>query len=123
MPRLNPVNKMTALLKKQEEIANQLKQLKAQEKESERKADTRRKVIAGALALEHLKTNPDSEFAKVLISLLDHYAEERSRYLFPFLPKRDGSQPAAQAPANDAAPTLPAASSIAAAARATTAPG
>jgi hypothetical protein len=32
MPRLNPADKMTALLKKQEEIANQLKQLKAREK-------------------------------------------------------------------------------------------
>ena len=49
-------------------------------------------MIAGALALEHLTKNPDSEFAKVLIYLLDNYAEERSRYLFPFLPKRDGSQ-------------------------------
>src|SRR5580658_6511815 len=93
MPRLNSTDKMTALLKKQEEIATQLKQLKAREKESERKADTRRKVIAGALALEHITKNPDSEFARVLIYLLDNYAEERSRYLFPFLPKRDGARP------------------------------
>jgi hypothetical protein len=123
MPRLNSVDKMTALLKKQEEIANQLKQLKAQEKETERKADTRRKVIAGALALEHLATHPNSEFAKILISLLEHYAEERSRYLFPFLPKRDGSQPAEQQAPDDTAPTPPSVSSMAAAARATTAPG
>ena len=121
MPRLNSNDKMSALLKKQEEIAAQLKQLKAREKDTERKADTRRKVIAGALALEHLKTHPDSEFARVLISLLDHYAEERSRYLFPFLPKRDGSLIAG--PAADAAPALPAAQTMAAAARATTAPG
>ena len=120
MPRLNSTDKMTALLKKQEEIAAALKQLKAREKETERKADTRRKVIAGALALEHITKNPDSEFAKVLIYLLDNYAEERSRYLFPFLPKRDDSQTADQNPA--AAPTLPAAASMAAAARATTAP-
>jgi hypothetical protein len=121
MPRLNSTDKMTALLKKQEEIAAQLKQLKAREKDTERKADTRRKVIAGALALEHLAKNPDSEFAKVLVYLLDNYAEERSRYLFPFLPKRDASQPAGQPP--DASPTLPAAATImAAAARATTAP-
>ena len=54
---------MAARLKKQEEIAQQLKQLKAREKNSERKADTRRKV-AGALALEHLAKNPDNEFDK-----------------------------------------------------------
>jgi hypothetical protein len=87
----------------------------------ERKADTRRKVIAGALALEHLAKNPDGEFARVLISLLDNFAEERSRYLFPFLPKRDGSKPAGQP--SEAAPALPAAQTMAAAARATTAPG
>jgi hypothetical protein len=118
MPRLNSVDKMAALLKKQEEIAAELKQLKAREKQTERKADTRRKVIAGALALEHLAKHPDSEFARVLSSLLDNCVEERSRYLFPFLPKRDGSQPAGRAP--DAAPAPPGAPSMAAAARATT---
>jgi hypothetical protein len=51
MPRLNPIDRKTALLKKQEQIAQQLKQLTAREKEGQRKADTRRKVIAGALAL------------------------------------------------------------------------
>jgi hypothetical protein len=49
---------------RQEEINNQLKQLKAREKETQRKADTRRKVIAGALALEHFARHPDSEFAR-----------------------------------------------------------
>jgi hypothetical protein len=109
-----------ALLKKQEEINLQLKRLEAREKETERKADTRRKVIAVALALEHLAKNPDSEFAKTLIWLLDNYAEERSRYLFPFLPKPDGTPPAS---VHEPAPALPtAAASMAAAARATTAP-
>lgn len=119
MPRLNSTDKMTTLLKKQEEIANQLKQLRAREKQTERKADTRRKVIAGALALEHLAKFPDSDFARVLTGLLDAYVEERSRYLFPFLPKPDGSQIAGRTPA----PALPAAPAMTAAARATTAPG
>lgn len=89
MPRISQTDKMATLLKKQEEIANQLKQLKAREKDSERKADTRRKVIAGALALEHLGKEPTSEFARVLFKLLDDYVEPRSRHLFSFLPKRD----------------------------------
>ena len=100
MPRISKADKMTALLKKQEEIANQLKQLKASEKDSERKADTRRKIIAGALAREHFQKEPTSEFARVLFKLLDDYVEERSRHLFTFLPKREGPQdnaaPAAQ---------------------------
>ena len=119
MPRLNSVDKMTALLKKQEEIANQLKQLKAREKDTERKADTRRKVIAGALALEHMERHPGSEFSKVLFSLLNEFVEERSRRLFAFLPARDASQIAGP----EESPTHPPAASVAAAARAVTAPG
>jgi hypothetical protein len=57
----------------------------------------------------------------VLTSLLDTYVEERSRYLFPFLPKRDGSETAGQQ--SHAAPVIPAAPAAASAARATTAPG
>jgi hypothetical protein len=100
MPRLNPADKKAMLLKKQEQIAEQLKQLKARDKESERKADTRRKVIAGALALEHFAQHPDGEFAKVLFKLLDEHVEERSRYLFSFLLPAPA---AASAPAGRAA--------------------
>jgi hypothetical protein len=118
MPRLNPADKMTALLKKQEEIANQLKQLKAREKDTERKADTRRKVIAGALALEHFAQNPDSEFSRVFYKLLNEHVEDRSRHLFTFLPDPEGTPPGLVR--DDPAP--PAAPSVAAAARAMTAP-
>jgi hypothetical protein len=121
MARLNPADRMTVLLRKQEQIANQLKQLKSREKDTERKADTRRKVIAGALALEHMERHPGSEFSKVLISLLNEFVEERSRHLFAFLPKRDGTP--AGGSASDSAPAPPGALSMAAAARATTAPG
>jgi hypothetical protein len=41
--------------------------------QSERKADTRRKIIAGALALEHLGKNKDSAFTRVLWPLFDEY--------------------------------------------------
>ena len=104
MPRISQADKMTALLKKQEEIANQLKQLKAREKDSERKADTRRKVIAGALALEHLDKQPNSEFAKVLFKLLDDYVEPRSRHLFSFLAKRESTQDNAAPAAGSSVP-------------------
>jgi len=120
MPRLNPADRMTVLLRKQEQIANQLKQLKSREKDTERKADTRRKVIAGALALEHMERHPGSEFSKVLFSLINEFVEPRSRHLFAFLPKGDSTP--AGAPADDGAPAVPGAPSIAAAARATTAP-
>ncbi len=89
MPRRNMSDSKAALLKKQEQIAAQLKQIDARQKDTERKADTRRKVIAGALALEHLRQHPDSEFGRVLFRLLNEHVEERARPLFAFLPKRD----------------------------------
>jgi hypothetical protein len=102
-----------------EQIAEQLKLLNAREKENDRKADTRRKVIAGALALEHFAQNPSGEFARVLFKLLNDHVDERARHLFTFLPARD-TQTAGLA--SDASPTPPAATSLAAAARAATVP-
>ena len=57
---------------------------------SERKADTRRKVIAGALALEHFVANRNSEFARILFRLLDEYVvRPHDRGLFEFLSPPD----------------------------------
>ena len=87
MPRMKPTDKIEALRQKQAQIAAQLKAAEAREKETARKADTRRKVIAGALAVEHAEKNPKSEFAKVLTKLLDEYvARPADRALFPALP-------------------------------------
>jgi len=88
MPRLTTTDKMTALRKRQEEINNQLKLLEAREKEQARKDDARRKIIAGALALEHFEKNPDSDFARRMFALLDEYVPTRNRGLFPSLPER-----------------------------------
>ena len=85
MPRLNPSDKLAALRKQAEEIQNQIKTLSAREKEQKRKEDTRRKVIAGALALEHMTKNPQSAFAAQMRALLTEYVEPRSVYLFPDL--------------------------------------
>jgi len=84
--RLNASNRKTALEKKREQIEAQLKTIAAREKETARKEDTRRKVIAGALALEHMGKNPHSPFAGIMHDLLTNYVEPRSRYLFPFVP-------------------------------------
>ena len=56
--------------------------------------DTRRKVIAGALALEHADKNPGSEFAHVLLRLVDEYARPDDRRLFDFLPPTAPPSPA-----------------------------
>jgi large subunit ribosomal protein L7/L12 len=85
---MNLNDKLAALQQRRQEIDNQVKLLEAREKEQARKDDSRRKIIAGALALEHLTKNPESEFGKVMARLLDEYVETRNRALFPFLPEK-----------------------------------
>jgi hypothetical protein len=90
-----------ALRQRRDQIDAQLKALEARNKQAERKADTRRKVIAGALALEHFERNRDSEFARIMFRLLDEYVvRPHDRALFKDLPD-------AQAPDPDAAPPDP----------------
>lgn len=86
MPRKAPKDKLADLKERQAQIAAQIKLLDAREKEQARKNDTRRKVIAGALALEHAQKNPDSAFAGQLSRLLDEYVTRPAeRALFPAL--------------------------------------
>lgn len=60
----------------------------------ERKLDTRRKIIAGALALEHMKR--DGAFRAALLALLDEYVtKEPERLLFGLTPLPDDAAPTA----------------------------
>lgn len=51
------------------QIGNQIKATKAKLAQQERKVDTRRKIIAGAVALEHAEKNPD--WGKGFLAVLD----------------------------------------------------
>ena len=73
MPRKSTTDRLNDLRQKREQLDAQLRALEARKKQAERKADTRRKVIAGALALEHYEKNRDSEFGRILFRLLDEY--------------------------------------------------
>jgi hypothetical protein len=87
MPRSSSTDRLELLRKKRDQIDAQLKALEARNKQTERKADTRRKVIAGALALEHFERNRDSEFGRIMFRLLDEYVvRPHDRALFPDLP-------------------------------------
>jgi len=98
---MKPVDKIDILRKKREQIEAQLKAAEAIEKEAARKADTRRKVIAGALAVEHMEKNPASEFAKVLTRLLDEYVTRPyDRALFPNLLTENPETPPAAPPSS-----------------------
>jgi hypothetical protein len=104
MPRKSTTEKLQTLRKKRDQLDAQMKLLDARRKQSERKADTRRKVIAGALALEHFEANRESEFARVLFRLMDEYVTRPyDRVLFPFLsaPATDNGESRPESPADD----------------------
>src|SRR5271169_4353177 len=86
MPRKSTADRLETLRQKRNLLDAQLKALEARNKQAERRADTRRKIIAGALALEHYDKNPDSEFHRILLRLLDEYVlRPYDRALFPEL--------------------------------------
>jgi len=85
-----PDPRLEKLKQQQAQLAAKIKNIEAREREKERKNDTRRKVIAGALALHHMEKNPNSDFAKLLGRLLDEYvtrANERDLFGLPPLPE------------------------------------
>src|ERR1700722_3924490 len=86
MARRSTTDRLELLRQKRDQLDAQLRALEARNKQAERKADTRRKVIAGALALEHFEANPDSDFARVMMRLLDEYVvRPHDRMLFSLL--------------------------------------
>ena len=100
MPRKSTADRLKTLRDKREQLDAQLRALEARNKQAERKADTRRKVIAGALALEHYEKNPDSEFHRIIFRLLDEYVvRPYDRALFPELgdADADSARPGADA--------------------------
>ena len=75
------------LLEKKARIDARLKALAIADQKQKRKDDTRRKIITGALALEHATIN--AEFGAQLASLLNRYVERpEDRALFDFLDDR-----------------------------------
>ena len=89
MARRSTTDRLQLLRQKRDQLDAQMKALEARRKLAERKADTRRKVIAGALALEHFTANRDSEFGRLMYRLLDEYViRPHDRALFDFLPEQ-----------------------------------
>lgn len=66
-------DRIQKLRDKKAQLEAQIRDLAARDKQQQRKNDTRRKVIIGALALEHMEKNSTSPFAKTLWPLLDEY--------------------------------------------------
>ena len=110
MPRLTDDEKLAALIKRKADIKarqlrlnRQLRGLQSRKKSQARSDDTRAKIIAGALALEHFARNPGSDFGTIMFRLLDEYVRPEDRRLFGFLPRRDTPEPQATVPPDVAA--------------------
>lgn len=89
-------DRIAELEKQQAQIAALLAQKRARLRAEERKRDTRRKIVAGALALEHAEHNP--AFGQALYDILRRYVtrpDERALFGFDPLPE----EPASSTPA------------------------
>jgi hypothetical protein len=91
MPRQRKVDpeQLKTLEQRLAKAQRDLRYARSLEKKQARADDARRKIIAGALALEHFEKNPGSEFGKIMLQLLDEYTRPYERHLFDFLPVRD----------------------------------
>lgn len=71
-------------------LAEQIRRIDARETQRKRKDDTRRKIIAGSLALSHAEK--DEEFRRVLYGLIIRYAQKpQDRALFGLEPLEETS--------------------------------
>lgn len=79
--RRTPEEQLADLTKKQEQLQARIQKKRAEVSKMNRRQDTRRKIIAGALALEH--ADIDGQFGATLKRLLkDHVKRPEDRKLF-----------------------------------------
>lgn len=84
--------RLKRLEQRREKINLEMKRLRQKAAQEERKRDSRRKIIAGAIALKHCEVQPRSAFAETLRRLLSQYVEgDTERALFD-LPHRESGK-------------------------------
>lgn len=84
--RKSPDERIAELEEKRSQIEAQIQKHKSRLRIEERKKDTRRKIIAGALALEHASIDP--AFRAAMHKLIDEQVtREADRALFDLSPR------------------------------------
>ena len=79
--RSTPSEQLEKLELKQKQLDARIQKKRAQVRSQKRKEDTRRKIIAGALALEHM--THDKKFAATMGKLIEeHVTRESDKRLF-----------------------------------------
>ena len=85
-------SRLEQLLKKQEELKAQIRKEKNKLSQAERKKDTRRKILLGALMMDMMKKGELDE-KKILKRLDGFLTRETDRLLFDFsIPTQDNSK-------------------------------
>lgn len=83
--RKKPEEKIAELQAARDQLNAQIEKHRARQRVRERKEDTRRKIIAGALALEHATVN--AQFRDELHKLIrEHVTRDGDRALFDLKP-------------------------------------
>jgi hypothetical protein len=96
-PRKTPEQRLAELQAKRDAITARMDREKAKLRTDERKRDTRRKIVAGAIVLEHARHDPG--FGAALDELLrQHVTRPEDRELFGFDAGPPGETEAATAP-------------------------
>lgn len=81
--------RLEKLIAKRKQIDAQIQQANAIDRVKRRKADTRRKIIVGALAIENMELHPHSDFTRELQGLLhQHVTRSKDRELIGLPPIR-----------------------------------
>ena len=90
--RKTPEQQLAELETQKKQLSARIQKTKAKVRTVERKQDTRRKIIAGALALEHAEIDP--AFGEQLRRLINRHVDRaQDRELFN-LPPKESSAPA-----------------------------
>ena len=85
-------SRLEQLLKKQEELKAQIRKEKNKLSQAERKKDTRRKILLGALMMDMMKKGELDE-KKILKRLDSFLTRDTDRLLFDFsIPNQDNSK-------------------------------
>lgn len=80
MARKSDKEKLEELRAQKDKIEQRMKAVSARQKERERKADTRRKVILGSLLLD--AAEKDERYARVVASLMERITRDADRKAF-----------------------------------------
>ena len=88
MPRANPEERRRKLQEKQARIKAELQRLDARERQAERKRETRRKILAGAMVLDRVARGEVTE--KLFLADMDRFLErDQERALFGLPPRSE----------------------------------